>query len=147
MLAAENSAMAVNAFVGKSKPPTDTELSAALGGSRRLWNRLLAELAADLKLATKEWHTHSLKAGWSLRVKRKDRTIIYLAPMHGCFRASFALSDKAVQAAKDSRLPKPVLKMLDTAKRYAEGTALRIEVNRPEDIAVVKKLAKAKLEN
>ncbi len=136
-----------NAFVGKPKPPTGKELSAALGPARALWDHMLTELAAELKLTTTEWNTYSLKAGWSLRVKRGDRIILYLTPFQGCFRASFALSEKAVQAAKTSRLPKPVLKIIEEAKKYAEGTAVRIDVNNVEDIHVVKKLAKAKLEN
>jgi hypothetical protein len=55
--------------------------------------------------------------------------------------------DKAVQAAKASGLPKRVLKIIDEAKKYAEGTAVQIDVNNVEDIHVVKKLAKAKMEN
>jgi hypothetical protein len=61
--------------------------------------------------------------------------------------ASFALGDKAIRTARRSCLPKRVIKIIDEAKRFAEGTAVRIEVNRAEDIEVVKKLAKAKLEN
>jgi hypothetical protein len=44
-------------------------------------------------------------------------------------------------------LPENILKLLREAKRYAEGTAVRIEVKALKDVAVVKKLATAKLEN
>ena len=144
---AKNLPLPANAFIGKPAPPTDKELSAALGPAKSLWEQLLAELADDLKLTVREWNSYSQKAGWSLRVKRDDRVILYLAPFKGAFRASFALGDKAVQAAKASGLPKPVLEIIASAKKYAEGTAVRIEVNSNEDIEVVKKLAKAKLEN
>jgi len=60
---------------------------------------------------------------------------------------TIALGFKAVQAAKASGLPKRVLKIIEEAKKYAEGTDVRIEVNDVEDIHVVKKLAKAKLAN
>lgn len=136
-----------NAFAGKTKPPTDKELSTALGTARDLWNQLLDELADELNLTVSEWNTYSPKAGWSLRIKQCDRVIFYLAPLPGRFRASFALGDKALQAAMASGLPKPVVKIIESAKKYAEGTAVRIEVNGPEDIAVVTKLAKAKIEN
>ncbi len=37
--------------------------------------------------------------------------------------------------------------MIDEAKRYAEGTAVRIEVREAKDVTTVKMLAKIKLEN
>ena len=52
-----------------------------------------------------------------------------------------------MQTAKASGFPKRVPKIIEEAKQYAEGTAVRIEVNDVEDIHVVKKLAKAKLAN
>jgi uncharacterized protein DUF3788 len=135
-----------NAFVGKPKPPTESELKAALGTSKALWDELVAGLAKDHKLA-REWNCYSKKAGWSLRLKRGDRNIVYLSPFHGCFHASFALGDKAVQAALASGLPQRAIKIINEAKRYAEGTAVRIDVNEPEDIPIVKQLAVIKLDH
>jgi len=139
--------MLPNAFLNQTKKPTDDELSAALGPSRALWDQLLAEMAGELDVTIQDWNSYSPKAGWSLRLKREKRTILYLSPCRGSFRAAFALGDKAVEAARRSRLPKRALRIIDEAKRYAEGTGVRIDVNRPPDIAVVKKLAVLKLEN
>ena len=33
--------MLPNAFIGMTKPPTDAELAAALGGAKALWDKLL----------------------------------------------------------------------------------------------------------
>lgn len=139
--------MLPNAFINQTEKPTDDELSAALGPSRALWDQLLAELAGELDVTIQEWNSYSPKAGWSLRLKREKRTILYLSPCRGSFRAAFALGDKAVEAARRRRLPKRVIRIIDEAKRYAEGTGVRIDVNRPPDIALVKKLAVLKLEN
>jgi len=139
--------MLPNAFINQTEKPTDDELSAALGPGRALWDQLLAELAGELDVAIQEWNSYSPKAGWSLRLKREKRTILYLSPCRGSFRAAFAMGDKAVEAARRSRLPKRVIQIIDAAKRYAEGTGVRIDVKRPPDIAVVKKLAALKLEN
>jgi len=138
--------MLKNAFIGKAKQPTNQELAVELGAAKALWDRLLAELA-KLEIDGEEWNSYSRKAGWALKVKREARTILYLSPAWGGFTASFALGDKALQAARKSRLPKPVKKMIDGAKRYAEGSAVRIEVHAAKDLAVVKKLAVAKMEN
>jgi hypothetical protein len=135
-----------NAFIGQAKEPTDRELAAALGAARALWDQLVAELTAEHKL-TREWNSYSVKAGWSLRLKREARNIVYLSPSQCGFMASFALGDKAIQATRASKFPKHVLKIIAEAKKYAEGTAVRIVVNGLEDVAVVKNLAKIKLEN
>ena len=135
-----------NAFTGQAKAPTDRELAAALGATKALWDQLLAELAAEHNLAP-EWNSYSIKAGWSLRLQREKRNIVYFAPSQGGFMASFALGDKAMKAARGSGLPKRVVKTLDEAKKYAEGTAVRIEVHGQKDIEVVQKLARAKVEN
>jgi hypothetical protein len=135
-----------NAFIGQAKEPTDRELATVLGAAKTLWYELAAELTGEHKLV-REWGSYSIKAGWSLRLKREARNIVYLSPARSGFMASFALGDKAVQAARAGKFPKHVLKIIAEAKKYAEGTAVRIVVNGSEDVAVVKELAKIKLEN
>jgi hypothetical protein len=135
-----------NAFIGQAKEPTDRELAAALGAAKTLWDQLAAELTGEHKL-TLEWSSYSIKAGWSLRLKRGSRNIVYLSPSRSGFMASFALGDKAIRAARAGKFPKHVLKIIAEAKKYAEGTAVRMVVSGSEDVAVVKELAKIKLEN
>ena len=135
-----------NAFIGQAKEPTDCELTGALGAAKALWDQLVAELTGEHKL-TREWNSYSIKAGWSLRLKRKTRNIVYLSPSGSGFLASFALGDKAIQAARASKFPRHMLKIIAEAKKYLEGTAVRIAVSGPDDIAIVKKLAEIKLEN
>jgi hypothetical protein len=138
--------MAENAFAGHAEHPTERELALALGEAIGLWNELVAELRRDLKLDAEEWSSSSIKAGWSLRLKLKKRNIVYLGPRPGYFLASFVLGEKAVLEVRKSKLPAPILKMIDEAKRYPEGTAIRIEVRAPKDVSVVKTLAKIKME-
>jgi hypothetical protein len=139
--------MVTNAFIGKSQKPTEDELTAQLGDNKGVWDRLLAELAKEFDLGTAEWNSYSPKAGWSLRLKRGERNIVYLSPGHNCFMASFSLGDKAVRAARESKLPKTLMKTIDESKRYAEGTAVRLDVNGPKDLAAIKRLVAIKLEN
>jgi hypothetical protein len=139
--------MLSNAFTGKPHPPTDAELAGALGPAKALWDRLLAGLAVEHKLTAQEWNSYSPKAGWSLRLKRKDRNILYLGPCKRAFRVAFVLGDKAVAAARQCNLPQSVIKILNEAKRYAEGTAVRFETIKARDIESVVKLAGIKLAN
>ncbi len=137
--------MKPNAFVGKKTKPTDADVAKALGSAKVLWDQVIGELKKDCP--TKEWNSYSTKAGWSLKLKKKDRTILYLSPVADGFRVSFALGDKAVNAARESTLPKPILKVIDEAKKYAEGTAVRFEVSSRSDVDAVKKLAAIKISN
>lgn len=139
--------MLVNAFIGKPEEPSDAEVAKELGSTKPYWDRLLEVLGKRLDCDGREWNSYSRKAGWSLKVKRKERTIVYLSPSRGCFMASFALGDKAVSAARRAKLPPSALELINHAKRYAEGTAVRIEVHGSKDVAVVEKLAAIKLKN
>jgi hypothetical protein len=135
--------MSPNAFIGRTKPPTDDELSAELGAVRVLWDELLTELALPIR----EWNSYSPKAGWWLKVKLGKRTILYLAPCHNSFRVAFVLGAKAVEGARQSKLPKAVIKIIDAAPRYPEGTGVRLEIKARKDLAAVRKLAEVKLAN
>lgn len=139
--------MLTNAFINKPGKPNESDLAAALGSAKSLWDMLIEDVSAECSIDDREWKSYSPKAGWSQRLKRKKRNILYLGPSSGCFTAMLILGDKAVRAALGSRLPKGVLKMITEAKRYPEGTAIRIEVKGPKDIDVVKRLAVIKMEN
>jgi hypothetical protein len=134
----------LNAFIGATGPPAPPELRKALGRAAPLWDELVRALAAECGVDETDWHSYSKKAGWSLRAKLGGRTIVYLAPSQGKFRASFALGQKALHAARASALPATVVASMDAARTYAEGTAVRVEVRSPADVDAVVKIAQAK---
>ena len=136
----------LNAFIGKPEQPSPEEISAALGPTASLWNEFVEWMAARLGAGTQEWKGVCVKKyGWSLTLKAKKRTIVYLGPCIGCFRVAFALGDKAVAAAKQTKLPKKILQALADAPRYPEGTGLRLVVNKAADLEAIRKLAEIKL--
>ncbi len=139
--------MTPNAFIGKPAAPTDEELTAALGAARSVWDQLLAELDREFGVNVYEWKHYSSKAGWSLRVKRKARTIVWLGPREGAFLAAFVLGDKAMQAAHAAKLPQRIVKAMNEAPKFPEGTGVRITMKTPKDIATVKTLAAIKIAN
>jgi len=139
--------MPANAFIGKAEKPTDEELATSLGPAKAVWDQLLADLAQELGASVHEWKCYSRKAGWSLRVKRKERTVVWLAPSRGAFNVAFILGAKAMRAAREGQFPQRIVKALDRATKYPEGTGVRLEVKAPREIAVLKKLAAIKLAN
>ena len=139
--------MAENAFINKPKQPTDVELAAALGPAKAVWDQLRVELDNEFGVNVHEWKSYSPKAGWSLRVQRKARTIVWLSPSKGCIHVLFIFGDKAMRAARQARFPQRIVKALNEAPKYPEGTGVRLEVKSSRDIGTLKKLATIKLAN
>lgn len=141
------SAPPVNAFVGKTARPSDSDLEKALGRAKPVWDRLIADLASEHDVTIQEWKSYSAKAGWSLRLMRGKRTIVWLAPCNGFFQVVFIFGDRALVAARKSGLSARVLRTLDEAPRYPEGTGIRLQIKAAKDIPLVKTLAAIKLQN
>jgi hypothetical protein len=136
-----------NAFIGKPCPPTDEELSIALGTTSTVWNQLLDWFAKEQSASGQEWKSSAPKYGWTLLLMLKKRRIAYLAPCAGCFQVSVILGDRAVATAREAGLPKPVLELLDQAPHYPEGTGLRLAVKNARALPAIRKLVQIKLAN
>lgn len=136
-----------NAFIGRTEPPGDEDVAAALGAVKPLWDEVVVGLSQELGLTRSEWKSYGVRHGWSLKLQRGKRTIVHLAPCTGSIHVLFILGDRAVAAARAARLGATAAKMLDAAPRYPEGTGARIEVSRPRQLALVRRLARIKLDN
>jgi hypothetical protein len=139
--------MALSAFDDKSRLPQDDDLAAKLGSAFVFWNELKRLIASRFAPLSIEWGFASKKTGWGLRLKREKRTILSMTPCEGYFLTSFALGEKAVKAAHESNLPVLILEVIDSAKKYAEGRGVRLEVRSVEDVRNVEKLAVIKMAN
>jgi hypothetical protein len=134
-----------NAFIGHTARPTALEVATALGPSAACWTQLIDWLADAHGILIHEWKSDSLRYGWSLRLKRKDRTILYLAPCKGCFRVSFVFGSRAMEIVHQTQFPPAVTQAIAEAPHYAEGTGIRLIVHRPSDLLPVRTLAEIKL--
>lgn len=139
--------MAASAFDDKASPPTATALHQALGRSGVLWTRLTATLQSTYGPLLEEWNYWGRKSGWSFRLKRGKRVIVYMTPCRGHFLASFALGEKACRAAHDTGLSPAILEVIEAAPRYPEGRGVRFPVRRASDVAAVEKVAAVKIAN
>jgi uncharacterized protein DUF3788 len=139
--------MALSAFDDKSKQPQEDQLRETLGKTFTHWNELRRRIGARFPSLSVDWGFSSKKSGWGLRLKREKRTVLYMTPCKGYFLASFALGEKAVKSAHDSDLPVSVLKVIDTATKFAEGRGVRLEVRSAEDVRNIEALAVIKMAN
>jgi hypothetical protein len=129
-------------FDDKARTPDDKTLTEALGPAKILWDEIVRHCAAAYPPLAEVWGFYK---SWSLRLKRKDRTIVYLLPGEGAFRCAFVLGGKAAEAARRAKLPKAVLKAIEEAPVYAEGRGFRLEVKSPRDVETMKILAAIKM--
>ena len=137
--------MSPSAFLDRSAVPQDAELVRALESSAPLWSLLKSRVAAEHAPLVEEWTHAGKNNGWSLRLKRRSRAVLYMTPCQGHFRAAFALGEKAAAAAHVAGLPDAVLAAVDQAPRYVEGRAVRLEVRSEADVDNVLALARVKM--
>lgn len=136
--------MALSLFDDKSNPPQENDLSIALGDNYALWNELKEAISSSYAPLASDWvFAHR----WGLRLKHKKRAVLYMTPCRGYFLASFALGGRAVQAAHQSDLPAAILRVIDDAPQYAEGSGVRVEVKDAADLRSVRTLAAIKMAN
>lgn len=129
-------------FDDKAEAPDDEALAKGLGKAKALWDEIVDQISGAYPPVTEAWGFYK---AWSLRLKRKDRTVLYLLPGDGGFRCAFVLGAKATEAARKAKLPKAVLKAIDEAPVYVEGRGFRFEVRSAKDVATVKTLAAVKM--
>lgn len=136
--------MALSAFTDKTHQPTNKDLRTVLGKAYPAWVRLIELVSDRIDPISQVWGFTSASTGWGLRLKRNDRIILYMTPRDDHFLVSFALGEKAVAAARVSKLPRTVLKAIESAPKYAEGRGVRLEVRQAREVSAIATLAEIK---
>jgi hypothetical protein len=135
----------LSAFGDKTTCPTEAELRRSLGPAASPWAELVRSIHVTYAPIVERWHFGGARYGWSLRLGKPDRVILYLIPQAGRFLVGIVLGAKAVAAAQSARLPARVLSRLAEAPRYAEGTGLRLPVANARDLPSIERLTALKM--
>jgi hypothetical protein len=132
-------------FTDKNKMPGDSELAAALGSTLKLWQQIRDYVHAKFPAAQDEWNYPGDKYGWGFRIKDKKRAIVYLLPRDRFFKAALVFGQKATDAVLASTVSEEIKTELRSAKAYAEGRGLRIDVQDEAIAADIRTLIDIKL--
>jgi hypothetical protein len=132
-------------FIDKSVQPNDKMLANALGKSARHWMTIKAHLSERCGEWTEEWKYYNPNSGWIMKVLRKKRNLFFFFPSGSYFTIAFVFGDKAVSAAGKSDLPIRLKESLISARKYAEGRGIRIDVKTAEDVENIKTLIEIKI--
>lgn len=132
--------MAERAFVDQDTPPSQADLAAVLGPASRHWNAIVQGSGSD----EAAWKRYSRKSGWTLVVRRKGRTLVYLAPHTKSFKAVLILGERAYASLAAAGLPPEVVARFAAARPYAEGRGADLTVKSARDVTVVLRLIEIK---
>jgi hypothetical protein len=129
----------------KLAPPTREELTELLGSGIDLWADLQEVVRAGHAPVTERWVYGGRKYGWSCRLERGKKGILYMTPDAGYFRVGLALPDAAREAVLASDLPTGIREALAVETKAIEGWPVRMPVRTADDVAAVLRLVEIKL--
>ncbi|MDR2680411.1 MAG: DUF3788 domain-containing protein [Tannerella sp.] len=133
-------------FTDKELAPNDEILKISLGATYKFWQTFVDYVHSVYPKSVEEW-SFSKSGGWSFKIKDSKRAIIYLLPRDGFFKVAFVFGQKATDEVLKSKVATAIKTELESAKVYAEGRGIRIEVKDGKVINDVKDLINIKLEN
>lgn len=137
--------MALSSLDDESAEPTPARLTRVLGASEEAWHALVSRVTAAHGPVSSHWTFTGVKYGWSCRLRRGKRTILYLIPQEGCFLVGIVLGDRALSLLRREELDPDVLARIDDAPRYGEGTGFRVPVTTVADCPQIEVIVEAKM--
>lgn len=137
--------MDTSIFTDKTVIPQTGDLPGALKETYPVWNAIRDHVHELFPDVLDEWHYSGAKYGWSFRIKDKKRVIVYLLPREGYFKAAFVFGQKATDIILESTLAPVIMELLKSAKVYAEGRGIRIDIRDESLLRDVKQLIEIKL--
>jgi hypothetical protein len=132
-------------FIDKTKLPSDNDLIEGLGETYQLWQSIKDYVYLKYPKAIDLWNYSGDKYGWSFRIKDKKRAIIYLLPRDKYFKVAFVFGQKATDSIMKSQISTSIKSELDSAKVYAEGRGIRIDIKDEKILNDIKKLIDIKI--
>ncbi|MBN1413839.1 MAG: DUF3788 family protein [Bacteroidales bacterium] len=137
--------MSLSIFNDKTHPPSKVETMEVLGKCYGTWIDLVQYFRDRVSPVTEIWKNYGESSGWTLLLRHKDRTILYLFPNKRYFTVLFVYGEKAINAAKEAELPDAVWQLITHAKPYKGERSFQVEVKGEKEIELIKTLIKIKL--
>jgi hypothetical protein len=136
-----------SAFIRRGSPPTAEQVKDVLGQAGAAWTTLVDRVKERFEPVDERWLYGGTHYGWSLRLGRNKRPILYLCPRENDFLASIAINESVMKHALTSDFPYWVESVLRNAPKFAEGYAVRFAIHEIDQIYHVLRLVELKLGN
>ena len=132
-------------FLDKNHEPTTTDLQIGIGTTFSIWNEIEVFLHEVYPKVESKWHFTSAKMGWSYRMSDSKRVLVYLLPRDKFFKVAMVFGQKAADLVLESIISESIKSELKSAKVYAEGRGIRIDIKEDSLLEDIKKLIQIKL--
>lgn len=129
----------------KSSMPTIKDLENALGNTYKFWKNTVDFTKQVYPEVIEDWNYSGDKFGWSFRLKDKKRVLVYLLPRNKFFKVAFVFGQKATDKIFESPISENIKNEIRSAKVYAEGRGIRIEIKDKSKIHDIEKLIEIKI--
>ena len=124
--------------------PSAEDFLDLLGPASALWSELQEAIRAECPAMTERWVYGGRKYGWSCRLERGNKGILYMTPDAGHFRVGLALTD----AAREAVFAGTIVLFVFVVATFGQGDGgwpVRMPVRTAADVAVALNLAEIKL--
>jgi hypothetical protein len=132
--------MSIGIFVNKQCPPTEPEISAAVGSALGRWNELSSWMTESLSARQELKYMYGQKYGWARRFHVRGALLAALYPTRNGFTAQVILNQTALEQVSRLKLGTNAKQAIDRAHVYDEGKWLFIQVESKRDVEDVEHL-------
>ncbi len=132
--------MAKSIFKNKDAKLNDHSLLDVLHGEKETWDLLLKIFENDYPNHTKEWKYYGAAWGWSLVIKAKKKTLLYMTPSDEMFSVSMSFDMKEKNDPRILAFSNEIQEIIESAKTNNSGHTFDIEVKEEKDLELVRQL-------
>lgn len=138
--------MALGYFDDQDCEPDGANVAEALKQSAAMWDEIVDHVTNTYPQVTVKW-IYSKSGGWTSRLISKKRTVVYLTPCDGHFKVGLVYGQKATDTALASGLPDDIKEVIRSARVYAEGRGIRLEVRDVDNVPHIIEMIRIKMAN
>jgi|GEM_PF-426035 len=124
----EGNNMEERSFLDKNSKPTEQMLQSTFGETYIYYENLTEITDSFLK----DWN-FSKSSGWMLKVHDKKKALFYIIPLNKEFVISMAIRENERKTFLDDIELKEIHDIIESAKKYREGYALRFNIKNNMD--------------
>jgi hypothetical protein len=139
--------MSDNQFKIKDKVPDEKRVKEVLKSNYSNLEAIRSYIAETIGDTKEEWKFYGVKYGWNLKNFYKKRNLYFIGMYDGYFRIGFVFGERAFNSVMNSEVKDELKNELASAKKYAEGRGLTLEIKDDRYLNDIKILLQIKIDN
>lgn len=133
----------IGKFTDKKNQPTQEQISAAIGSTRVLWEKLKRYVEENYRVKS-DFAFYGKNYGWALRFRKAGKALVSMYAGEGEFTAQVVIGKEQAKEAFGLELGSNTRRVLEEARDFQEGRWLFIKVKTNQDLGDIKRLLSLK---